>query len=267
MLSVSLGPLALSISHVVLLVALGLAMLVARRCSNSGPGRAADSALFWLFALSVVAARLAFVALYWAQYRPAPWQVLDLRDGGFVPWAGIVLAGLVALAFGWRKPAQRRALGWGVTAGLTVWLAGGMALGWQEARSSLPHQPLVDSDGAPVTLSRYQGQPMVVNLWATWCPPCRREMPVLVAAQKARPGVRFVYVNQGETPAMAATFLGTAGVNPADVLYDSTGSLARAVGAMAYPTTLFYGPDGQLKGSHLGELSGASLEAALKVFD
>lgn len=267
MLSVSLGPLALSISTVVLLVALGLAMLVARRCSRSEIRAATDSTLFWLFALAVVAARLAFVALYWAQYRLAPWQALDLRDGGFVPWAGIAMAGLAALAFGWRTPARRWALGWGITAGLAVWLAGGLALGWQQARSSLPHQSLVDSDNATVTLSRYQGQPLVVNLWATWCPPCRREMPVLVAAQRARPGVRFVYVNQGETPAMAATFLGTTGVHPADVLYDTSGSLARAVGAMAYPTTLFYGPDGQLKGSHLGELSGASLEAALGVFE
>ena len=267
MLSVSLGPLALSVSHLVLLMALGLAMLVARRCSVVKGSAPSDSLVFWLFVLAVVAARFAFVSVYWAQYRLAPWQVLDLRDGGFVPWAGIAVAGLAALGFGWRKPARRRALGWGITAGLAVWLAGGLALGWQQARSSLPHPPLVDSDGAPVTLSHYRGQPMVVNLWATWCPPCRREMPVLVAAQKARPGVQFVYVNQGETPAMAATFLGTTGVNPADVLYDTSGSLARAVGAMAYPTTLFYGADGQLKGSHLGELSGASLEAALKVFE
>jgi hypothetical protein len=92
-------------------------------------------------------------------------------------------------------------------------------------------------------------------------------MPALVAAQKHHPELRFVYVNQGESVAMAATFLDTAGVNLKDVLFDANGVLMKQVGAMALPTTLFYSADGRLLGSHLGALSPASLEHALEVFN
>jgi thiol-disulfide isomerase/thioredoxin len=262
MLSLSLGPFALSVSHLVLLVAVGLAMLVARHCTPRG-----DSAVFWLFVVAVAVARLGFVLQYWPQYRGAPWQMIDLRDGGFMPWAGLGAAVAAALWRGWKTPLERHALRWGSVTGLALWMAGSGVLQWQQHRTDLPGSRLADSDGAPITLVQYQGQPMVVNLWATWCPPCRREMPALVAAQKARPDVRFIYLNQGETPAMTASFLGAAGVNPADVLYDPEGHVARQVGAMAYPTTLLYGADGRLLGSHLGELSPASLEHALKAFD
>ncbi|MBF7142556.1 MULTISPECIES: TlpA disulfide reductase family protein [Pseudomonas] len=262
MLSVSLGPLALSVPHLVLLAAVAAAMGVAWRCSP-----AVEATVFWLFTLAVAVARLGFVLQYWPQYTAAPWQMVDLRDGGFIAWAGLSVALAVALWRGWRKPAERRALRWGVTTGLAVWLAGTGLIQWQQQNADVPTQPVADTQGMPVSLTQYLGQPLVVNLWATWCPPCRREMPALVAAQKARPDVRFVYLNQGETPGTTASFLGAAGVNPADVLYDVQGRVARQVGAMAYPTTLFYGRDGRLLGNHLGELSPATLEHALKVFD
>ncbi|WP_263264566.1 TlpA disulfide reductase family protein [Pseudomonas sp. RIT-PI-S] len=266
MLSLSLGPLALSVPHLVLLLALGAALLVARCCAPVEGKRQADSSLFWLFVLAVVVARLGFVALYLEQYRATPWQAIDLRDGGFIPWLGIVVALAAAGVRGWRRPLERRALRWGLATGLAIWLAGGGLLLWQRDGSRLPQQPLTDTQGVPASLERYRGQPLVVNLWASWCPPCRREMPALVAAQAQRPDIRFVYINQRESPATAASFLGAAGVSPDDVLYDGGASLAKQVGAMALPTTLFYDRDGRLLGSHLGELSPASLAHALEVF-
>ena len=116
-------------------------------------------------------------------------------------------------------------------------------------------------------LSSYQGGPLVINLWATWCPPCRREMPVLQKAQTQNQDVTFLFVNQGESMQSVSTFLETQGLNLNNVLFDSGGQLGQKVGSMALPTTLFYSPQGRLLSSHLGELSEASLARALESFD
>jgi hypothetical protein len=107
----------------------------------------------------------------------------------------------------------------------------------------------------------------VINLWATWCPPCRREMPVLQNAQHEHQNVTFLFVNQGESMQSVSTFLETQGLNLSNVLFDSGGQLAQKVGSMALPTTLFYSADGRLLGSHLGELSKASLARAMEPFN
>ena len=108
---------------------------------------------------------------------------------------------------------------------------------------------------------------MVINLWATWCPPCRREMPVLQKAQTQNQDVTFLFVNQGESMQSVSTFLETQGLNLNNVLFDSGGQLGQKVDSMALPTTLFYSPQGRLLSSHLGELSEASLARALESFD
>jgi thiol-disulfide isomerase/thioredoxin len=118
-----------------------------------------------------------------------------------------------------------------------------------------------------VALHDYRGRPLVINIWATWCPPCRREMPVLQQAQHDYPHVTFLFVNQGETPENVSTFMATTGLMLSHVLFDGTGELARRVGSMALPTTLFYNAEGRLVGSHLGELSRASLRHALEPFE
>ncbi len=70
----------------------------------------------------------------------------------------------------------------------------------------IPDISVRDIDGQPVSLQDLAGKPLVINLWATWCPPCRREMPVLAAAQQANPDVRFVFVNQGEGQLLVEKF-------------------------------------------------------------
>lgn len=107
----------------------------------------------------------------------------------------------------------------------------------------------------------------MINLWATWCPPCRREMPVLERAQHQRPDVTFLFVNQAESMQSVSTFLATQGLTLDNVLFDASGRLGQAVGSMALPTTLFYRADGRLINSHLGELSQASLARAMEPFD
>ncbi|MEN4946058.1 TlpA disulfide reductase family protein [Pseudomonas proteolytica] len=265
MLTLTIGTFAIALNHLLLISALILATLVGWRVAKRG-GENPESVLFSLFLLGMLSARVSFVMMYWAYYRDDPLQIVDLRDGGFLAWPGVIALLLGALLWGWRRPALRKPLSAGVITGLAFWALASFSLNIYEKGTRLPDIALRNADGETVQLADYQGGPLVINLWATWCPPCRREMPVLENAQKQRPDVTFLFVNQAESMQSVSTYLATQGLNLDNVLFDASGRLGQAVGSMALPTTLFYQPDGRLINSHLGELSQASLARAMESF-
>ena len=266
MLTLTIGSFALAINHLLLILALALATLVGWRVAKRG-GENPESVLFSLFLLGLLSARIGFVLSYWRYFKDDPLQILDLRDGGFLLWPGLVAVLLGGLIWGWRRAGLRRPLGWGLASGLAFWLLASLSSSLYEKGTRLPEMVLRNANGESVQLSSYQGGPLVINLWATWCPPCRREMPVLESAQRMRPDVTFLFVNQAESMQSVSTFLATQGLTLDNVLFDASGRLGQAVGSMALPTTLFYTPDGRLINSHLGELSQASLARAMEPFD
>ncbi len=266
MLTFTLGTFAIALNHLLLISALALATFVGWRSAKRG-GENPESTLFSLFLFGMLAARISFVAMYWTHYRDDPWQMIDVRDGGFLAWPGVIALLFGAVYRGWRRPNLRRPLGVGVASGLAFWLLATFSLTIYEQGTRLPEITLRNAAGETVQLADYKGGPLVINLWATWCPPCRREMPVLENAQMQRPDLTFLFVNQAESMQSVATYLETQGLSLSNVLFDGSGRLGEAVGSMALPTTLFYNPDGRLLGSHLGELSEASLARALENFD
>lgn len=267
MLSLNLGPLAVGIPHLILLVALACSIFIGLWTARRTRGQSPESMLFIALISGLLVARVAFVLRYAEQYRGNLWQAIDIRDGGFALWPGLVASLLVVAAVAVRSAALRKPLLAGACAGLLVWGAGQAWVGQQHANIQLPSLALHTANGAPVQLRDYQGKPLVINLWATWCPPCRREMPVLEHARLARPDVQFLFVNQGESATVVGNFLDAAGLQGSPVVFDPNNQLAALMGSAALPTTLFFSAQGRLLGSHLGELSKASLSDAMNVFE
>ena len=89
MLTITLGPLTMALNHLLLLAALGIASLVGWRVARRG-GENPESALFNLFLLGLLFARLGFVLAYWPMYRDDLLQIIDIRDGGFLLWGGLL---------------------------------------------------------------------------------------------------------------------------------------------------------------------------------
>ncbi len=263
--SVAIGPLALPTTWVVGVMSIAIAAAVGHWVGRRHRAGVGAVLLDMLFA-AAVAARVGFVVTWFALYRAEPWSVLDIRDGGFLWWAGLVAAGLVALWQGWRRQALRKPLALGLVAGAMGWLAapGALRFGVDPTVTDLAAVSLVTPQGHPATLAALAGgKPMVVNLWATWCPPCRREMPVLTTAQRETGDVTFVFANQGEDAFTLDRYLVEQQLAPANLVLDPAKGLGRNYGTMALPTTLFFDANGRLVDTHLGSLSAASLASKL----
>jgi thiol-disulfide isomerase/thioredoxin len=224
--SITIGPFALPVSLVTLAVSVGSGWWVSELLARRR-ALAIESRLYLVLATGLLAARL------------------------------VVVLSASRTAFG--KPLLA---GWTVAVG--CWLAGmGLASGLQGSPRNLPAISLAALDGTSVNLAALQGRPVVLNLWASWCPPCRREMPVLQQAQQQRDDVQFVFVDQGETAAKVQAFLSANRLQLRNVLLDPQGQVALQFDQRAFPTTLFFDARGHLVATRVGELSTATLAERL----
>ena len=119
----------------------------------------------------------------------------------------------------------------------------------------------LDGTGPALELASCDG-PAVVNLWATWCAPCRRELPAFQEVSARRPDVRFVGVDIGEQADHARAFLDELGIT-FDQFADPTGELTDALGVAGLPITLVVDDAGMVATEHLGPMSADDLEDAI----
>lgn len=263
--TVTLGPFLLSVAVLALVFGVLAGQAAAGFMARRGHGDV-GGLLWWLLLAALGAARVSYVVRWWNSYRVHPFDIINVRDGGFD-----LVAGLLALAVGvallvWRKKRWRVNLPASVLVGVATWalILGAAARLQEAAHLPMPALELNDVDGQVVALDSLRGQPMVINLWATWCEPCRREMPVLVKTQQSRSDVRFVFADQGESAMEVRRYLRDSGLAPRHVLIDTNNQLSLYYGARGYPTTLFLNAQGELVDMHVGELSHATLHDRLQ---
>jgi thiol-disulfide isomerase/thioredoxin len=154
--------------------------------------------------------------------------------------------------------------------GLAVLVVGGLVYGLlgrptsRPAAQPLPNLVLETEQGQPQNLRAFVGKPVVLNTWATWCGPCRREMPLLLEEAAHQHNVQFVFVNMGEGPEAIRIFLDEVKLKQIPhLLLDKKAALSEVLQIQGLPTTLFFDAKGNLLARHLGEINREELKGYL----
>ncbi len=119
-------------------------------------------------------------------------------------------------------------------------------LALHEAPAPVPEAVLLDAEDGEHSLAEYKGKWVVLNFWATWCAPCRTEMPSLDRLQAAMPEIAVVPVATGRNAVEGIQrFFEAAGVEGLPILRDPKSELARGMGILGLPVTVILNPEGQ----------------------
>lgn len=253
---VSIGPLAIpngAFAGLLAFLTFTILVSVAKRRVDAKLERWSTIALV----VGVITARLVYVALHWATFSANPLRAFMLWQGGF-EWIAGAVAAVISTLFVIR-PWRTRGLAIAILgASALVWIAAGMILNGAKTGVPLPDVTLTDSSGANIELRAYASGPVVVNMWATWCPPCRRELPAMEKQAAQNPDLPFLFINQAEEPALVQAYLTQQSLNLKHVLFDTHSQLARELRTTGLPMTLFF-YDGILTDIHAGEISPEAL--------
>jgi peroxiredoxin len=118
-------------------------------------------------------------------------------------------------------------------------------------------------DGQEMSLQAYRGRPVIINFWATWCEPCRREMPAFQAvyASHKDAGLTILAVSQDVQSATDAVraYVTTMGL-PFSPLLDPDGVVAKQYSVVVLPSTVFVHPDGTIAAIHIGPMTQTQME-------
>lgn len=131
-----------------------------------------------------------------------------------------------------------------------------------------PDFTVFDQAGNPVKLSDFAGQPVVINFWASWCPPCKSEMPHFnTVYQDQQDEVVFLMIDQvdgqRETQAKGLQYVTDQGFD-FPIYFDTKLEASTAYGISSIPTTLFINPDGKIVSGYRGAIDEATLRSGIE---
>lgn len=139
----------------------------------------------------------------------------------------------------------------------------------EEVRIQAPDFTLADTDGNEITLSELQGKPVVLNFWASWCPPCKGEMPEFNTVYKELgEEVHFVMVDavdgSRETVESGSAYIAEQGYE-FPVYFDVGQQVIAGYGVRAFPSTVFIDKDGYVVTGYEGAMSEAALRKGIEL--
>ena len=125
-----------------------------------------------------------------------------------------------------------------------------------------PEFRLAKLDGEPLALAQLQGKPVVLNFMATWCEPCKVELPAFQQIAGRRPELTVLLVDFGEDSEMVSEFLDALKVTLPTVL-DENGQVTKSYRVRGFPSTFFIDRTGVIRAIQLGALDQRALEAGI----
>ena len=150
---------------------------------------------------------------------------------------------------------------------ITAGMLAALPLSAQRAGEPAPSFTLMTLDGAPVSLSDYAGHPVLINFWASWCKPCRTEMPILIAAYHAHQQVGLtvlaVDLKDQERSVKDVRKFGQEFQIPFPVLLDEKGKVRKLYALRGVPTSIFVESDGVVRWIHRGPITEEALQQHL----
>ena len=228
---------------------------------------------------SFIGARLFFALQYWEAYVDKVWTVFYFWQSGYNMIGGLFgVAGYAAYRLFRDKPAKPLLNTLVIATVLVLTLSSTfIALVFIQPSTTSSNAGLApvrqvpfeftDAHGQVVSFADYENKPMVLNFWATWCPPCRREMPLLEKsyAKYADQGIAVIAVNVGESVDVVNPYLVENNLTLPVWLNGkhSTNQLFAYVDGQVMPTTLFIHADGRVVSRRVGELSAATLQQGI----
>lgn len=166
-----------------------------------------------------------------------------------------------------RRSTLRYALGWSGAALLPAQASAGEVTPWPRGQA-LPALDALDLEGNRWQLEALRGRAVVLNFWASWCEPCRQEMPTLQQLVDVYGSDKLAVLAQNfkESPATATRFARNAAMT-VPVLLDPDGAIARRWAVKVFPTTVGIGRDGKPRWRVRGEMDWSGGEALRLVDD
>ncbi len=138
------------------------------------------------------------------------------------------------------------------------------SLGKQPGSDALPDRSFGRLEGGTTSFADYRGSPLVINFFASYCPPCIKEMPAFESVNKELGDqIRIVGVSLRESTEDAQKIVDQTGITY-DIIRDPSGNLASDLGVVVMPSTFFVSADGKIIESVPGEMSADEIRAKIK---